>query len=172
MQYRAAPLWVCLVAVAGAFQLGCPALDYDAGDAILEITPEGATQTVLTHEPGRSEVRITPPAGGRFTASFVYLDPRAEVQITIEDSSSAEQRDFVFPLDAHDGSLDIQFGEHKFGAGDAIAQGSLTVERLDADDESISFRGIFQGTLLTGSGERAAVDGFIDAQYTSSSTEE
>ena len=171
MRYRAKLLVSSLLAVASALLPGCPALDYDAGDAVLEITPEGATQTVLTHEPGRSEVRITPPAGGRFTATFVYLDPRAEVQITIEDSASAVQRDFVFPLDAHDGTLEIQFGEKKFGADAATAQGSLTVERLDADDENISFRGIFQGTLMTGSGDRAAVDGFIDAQYTPSTKE-
>ncbi|MBN2361212.1 MAG: hypothetical protein JXR83_17285 [Deltaproteobacteria bacterium] len=164
-------LFSCLLAVACGLGASCPALEYDASDAVLEITPEGATQTVLAHEPGRSEVRITPPAGGRFTASFVYLEPRAEVGITLQDSTDDAQRDLVFPLAAEDGALVIQFSDKKFGADVAAAQGTLTVERLDSDGESISFRGIFQGTLLTSAGERAAVDGFIDAQYAASGSE-
>lgn len=157
-----------LCAAAALLALGlwsCSAIEDDLGDAALEITPEGGTETMLTHQPGRSEVRVTPPTQGSFVASFVYLDPAAAFDITIEDPAVAEQQDLSFPLDPAQAGLEVRFEEQRFTAA-AGAEGSLTIERLDmVDDSSVSFRAVFQGTLIASDGAKAVVNGFIDAVY-------
>lgn len=142
---------------------GCAALEYDGNDAFLEITPEGDTEQILQHQPGRSEVRVTPPAAGYFTATFIYLDPHAEVSVSVDSEEVGEQEDLSFPLDSERVDLEVEFGEGRFLASGEQAQGVLTVERLDLESGRVSFRCVFHGTLVGAEGTKAAVSGFIDA---------
>ena len=157
---------VMLVALGSALWLSaCPSLDYDLNDAVLAVTPEGQTESTLSHEPGRSEVRITPPVGGVFTATFSYLDPHSELRIGIEDPALTEGASLSFPLDPQRATLLVDYQGLQLGATPAEAEGLLTNERLDLGEDRVSFRASFQGTLLTGDGDKAAASGFIDASY-------
>ncbi|MFH1812350.1 MAG: hypothetical protein ABIJ09_26675 [Pseudomonadota bacterium] len=158
------------LAFAGALGLtACPTLDYDLNDAELAITPEGETESTLTHQPGRSEVRITPPIDGTFTATFSYLDPRTELRIGIEDKDLAENSNLPFPLDAQRATLQIEYQDATLRAASEGTQGFVTIERLDVGEDRVSFRASFQGTLLSEDGSKAATSGFIDAIYEGSS---
>lgn len=157
---------VFLLLVNGA----CQALDYDMNDAVLSITPEGEAQQTLSHDPGLSEIRVTPPADQGFTASFTYLDPSAELVIAIEDASALEeQSDISMPLDASLLSMRVQFADKDYRADLGGCQGYLTIERLEVGADSVSFRASFQGSLLDDNGAKAAVDGYLDASYTGES---
>ena len=159
--------YVLLMGMALLAFSACQALDYDMNDAVLSITPEGELQQSLTHDPGLSEVRITPPVNQGFTASFAYLDPSAELVIAIEDASAlSEQSDIAMPFDTSLLSLRVQFADKDYRADLNDSQGYITIERLELGDDSVSFRASFQGSLLDESGAKAAVDGYIDASYT------
>jgi hypothetical protein len=143
----------------------CPSLEYDLNDAVLAVTPEGQAESTLSHEPGRSEVRITPPVDGAFTATFSYLDPHSELRIGVEDGELVEGASLSFPLDAERATLRVDYQGLSLDAAAAEAEGLLTIERLDVGDDRVSFRASFQGTLLTGDGAKAAASGYIDAIY-------
>lgn len=149
-----------------ATAFACPGLDYDLNDAVLSITPEGETELTLTHDPGLSEVRVTPPVDQSFTATFSNLDPVAELSIAIEDAAAlAEQTDLEMPLDASLAVLNVRFEDRDYRADSSQAQGYLTIERLELSEDSVSFRASFQGSLLDDSGNKAAVNGYLDAIY-------
>ncbi len=145
----------------------CTALDYDMNDAVLSITPEGQAEQTLSHDPGLSEIRVTPPVDQSFTATFAYLDPAAELIIAVEDASALSgQRDIAIPLDSSLLSLRVQFADKDYRADLSDSEGFVTIERLDVSDNSVSFRASFQGSLLDEGGDKAAIDGYIDASYT------
>jgi len=164
------PRWMGVFLLVAVFVAGCDGFDYDLNDAILEITPEGATESVLQHEPGRSEVRISAPARGFFTATFIYHDPRVELSISVDAEEVAEREDLTFPIDEERLQLEVEFGDEAFSAAAEGAQGAISIERLDQEGERVSFRSAFHGTLVAEDGSKAAVNGFIDALQDDAST--
>ena len=174
-QHRARHLAVAAAGVAWALHMACgpTATSTGQGDASVRVTPMGGTETAFNHAQGRSEVSITPPAGGIFTASFVHNDPSLALSIRV-DSHAVEEGDLVrFPLGGtvsnNDLLVQLDYQGRTYRSDTGSASGDMTFEVLQVTDETVDFRGSFNVVLATTDGTTATVIGFLEAHEGSGS---
>lgn len=137
------------------------------GDASVRITPSGGTQQSFDHEAGRSEIQVTPPAGGTFTASFTYQDPSMQLSIRVDGNHVAEGARVTFPVQSPyttaDMLMTLSFQGRTYSSDQPGAGGDITLEILKVTEDAVDFRGSFNVTLAAQDGTTAAVVGFLEA---------
>jgi hypothetical protein len=137
------------------------------GDASVRVTPADGTETAFNHAQGRSQVSVTPPEGGVFTAVFVHNDPAMTLSLRV-DSNAVKEGDLVrFPLGGgvtnNDLLVQVDYQGRSYRSDQGLARGDLSFEILQVAEEGVDFRGTFNLVLATSDGTTAAVVGFLEA---------
>jgi hypothetical protein len=145
--------------------VGCAPGFSDSGNASLTLTVEGQDPITVIHDPLRSRVSLTPPAGGEVRLSSINNDPFVEVTIGIDANLVSEGDDVGLPVEPpltdNDLFVLVEMSDDAYSSEDSQARGMLSFPTLFVSEDSADVQVELDATLI-GSEGSLSIDGFIE----------
>lgn len=136
--------------------------DSGTADVILESSDETLE---LLHDPGLSQISLTPPTGGVVELLFSYQDPLVDVLVRADAGEVAAGDVVDLPSDPNRLEVSVLWGDGQYTSQEG-SSGTVDIQIFDTDEEAgfASLSVAISGELAdTASGETILIDGSLDA---------
>ncbi len=150
---------------------GCTPGPLDSAAADVTLTLGDQTPLRLIHEPGLSEVRLTPPVGGVVELSFTYNDPLVDVTLRTNADEVSEGAIVTLPVEPSVLSLTVLYDDVEYRSDlsasaliDVGASGTIELQALLVDDETgaADVSALIDATLVSSDNAELRVEGFVE----------